>query len=118
MFRLAQLASLAQVLANDFLRIRWGVKEQFTLKGYIFGYRGNDGLNCILLQLKKYFFFNKNIDLNVEIFREHFLGKIRKLIIKEKAIMIASGKFDKFVEKWEQFTAIYDFFGPDLQLVE
>ena len=103
---------------NVFLRISCGVKEQFTLKGYIFGYRGNDGLNCILLQLKKYFFFNKNIDLNVEIFREHFLGKIRKLIIKEKAIMIASGKFDKFVEKWEQFTAIYDFFGPDLQLVE
>ena len=36
LFSLAKLASSAQVLANDFLRIRWGVKEQFTLKGYIF----------------------------------------------------------------------------------
>ena len=97
-------------------RFSYAWQSKPRLKGYIFGYRGNEGLNCIFLQLKKYFFFNKNIDINVDKFREHFLGKIRKSIIK--SIMIASGKFDILVGQWEQFSAIYDFFGPALQLVE
>ena len=102
----------------EFLQVECDVRKQFTTKGYILGFAGDEGLNFILLQLKKYFFYNKDLDLNIRTFREHFLSNIRKLMIKEKSTMIANEKCGDFVGKWRQFSAIYDFWGPDLQIVE
>ena len=39
------------------------------------------------------------------------------LIIKEKTIALGGNNFDTFRIKWEKFTEIYDFFGPDYQII-
>ena len=36
---------------------------------------------------------------------------------KEKEIMISNEQYQNFVEKWKTFTSIYDFNGPDQQIV-
>ena len=43
----------------EFLQVECDVRKQFTTIGYIFGFAGDAGLNCILLQLKNYVFYNK-----------------------------------------------------------
>ena len=55
--------------------------------------------------------------MSVVTFCEHFIVKIRKIMIKEKDIMITNDHYDEFVEKWKMFTPIYDFNGPDQQII-
>ena len=50
-------------------------------------------------------------------FSEHFFTKIRVLMVKEKQIMIARGKFEDYHKKWIGFISIYDFLGPDRQII-
>ena len=42
---------------------------------------------------------------------------LAKIIVKEKQIMMASNKFEDFCSKWQDFTAIYDYLGPDYQII-
>ena len=75
------------------------------------------GLNQIFLELKKEVFYNKNLNACLVSFGEQFVAKIRKIIVKEKQIMMANNKFEDFCTKWQDFTAIYDYLGPDYQII-
>ena len=41
---------------------------------------------------------------------------VKKLIIKEKNIMIEKNQYESFNNKWKAFLPIYDFMGPDPQI--
>ena len=99
------------------LRQKCNFNEDITAKSYIFGLHTNKGLNCILLELKNNLFYNKTQNINLDTFCEHFLKRIRNIIIKEKNISIEKGDYETFYEKWSSFIAIYDFQGPDLQFI-
>ena len=75
----------------------------------------NKGLNHFLLELKKFIFYTVRHDWEspADLLFSRFLSKIKFLIIKEKYISKLRGKYEAFTEKWEQFTPIYDFRGPD-----
>ena len=83
----------------------------------MFGFRDNPALNQILLELKKEIFYSFDPNVDVTAFLESFVDKIRKLIIKEKNCAITPKMMDQFSTKWENFTSIYDFRGPDLSIV-
>ena len=86
---------------------------------YIFGFQGHEflGLNHILLELKKETFYNYRENVGVDNFLESFKQKIKHLIIKEKQIAVSGNNFESFVKKWENYREIYDFFGPDCQII-
>ena len=100
-----------------FLKIECKVEQNITFKTYLFGFNNALGLNHILLELKKEIFYNWNASLSVDAFCEHFIVKIRKIMIKEKEIMITNEHYGDYVEKWKMFTNIYDFNGPDQQII-
>ena len=59
--------------------------------------------------------FYNLLDFNdPEAFCEHFFSKIRALIIREKYVAEKNDQLETFYKKWNKFTAIYDFRGPDL----
>ena len=90
-----------------------------TMTNYLFGFQGTElrGLNHILLEFKKHIFYSWEEDVLVSSFFEEFRRKIQHLIIKEKQIAINSDNFAAFSTKWENYTAFYDFFGPDCQIM-
>ena len=100
----------------NFLKTECTVNENITEKSYIFGCKSM-GLNQIFLELKKEVFYNKNLNACLVSFGEQFVAKIRKIIVKEKQIMMANNKFEDFCTKWQDFTAIYDYLGPDYQII-
>lgn len=84
---------------------------------YLFGFMGGkfSGLNLILLELKIFIFYTlptyNHFDLAA--FLKSFLQKIMAIILKEKCIAIEEKKYLSFESKWSDYTAIYDFRGPD-----
>ena len=42
---------------------------------------------------------------------------MRRIMIKEKQIMIEKDNFEHYIEKWSEFREIYDFLGPDQQII-
>ena len=92
------------------------VSENITEKSYILGCK-SIALNNIVLELKKEILYSKNLNACLVSSSEHFVAKIRRIIVKEKQIMIANDKFEDFCNKWQGFTAIYDFLGPDYQII-
>ena len=87
-----------------------------NMKAYFFGTKSK-GLNLILLELKKEIFYNKDLNLSTAAFCDYFLGKIRRLMIKEKHIMICNDNFEYYDTKWKEFTSVYDYHGPDYQTI-
>ena len=89
------------------------------MKNYLFGFQGNkfSGLNHVLLELKKFIFYNWEENVRVEQLFERFKRRIMHMLIKEKNIALSVDKFDTFMIKWEKFTEIYDFLGPDCQII-
>ena len=89
-----------------------------TVKEYLFGISGNEygALNQIILELKKYIFYSSKEELLSDAFCEQFKLKLRPVIIKEKQIMLQNNKIEQFFSKWKNFSQIYDFMGPDLQI--
>ena len=85
---------------------------------YMFGIQGEKflALNHILLELKKKIFYSTTEEINSQSFCEQFWNIIRKLIIKEKRIFSEKNKFEIFSTRWNDYTMIYDFRGPDVQL--
>ena len=75
------------------------------------------GLNHFLLEFKKTIFYPTTADLNSPTFCGQFYNRIKTIIIKEKQLSLKNGKFSQFCVKWENFSAIYDFRGPDIQMV-
>ena len=101
----------------QFLRRDCNITENITLQSYIFGFKDKIGLNHILLELKKEIFYNWREGVGEVTFCEQFITKMRRIMIKEKQIMIEKDSFELYVEKWNEFMAIYDFLGPDQQII-
>ena len=87
-----------------------------SLKSLIFGCQDR-GLNHIILELKKELFYSKELNMNLDTFCEHLERKIKRIMIKEKTIMIENGQFDEYDVKWKKFKIIYNYLGPDIQIV-
>ena len=87
-----------------------------NMKSYFFGTKSK-GLNLILLELKKEIFYKKDLNLSTAAFCDYFFGKIRRIMIKEKHIMICNDNFDSYDTKWKEFTSVYDYHGPDYQII-
>ena len=89
---------------------------------YIFGFSGSryQALNLILLELKIFNFYNlhENLNMTNEACQTLFLGRVKRLIVKEKFISISNNLYKKFERKWANFTGIYDFRGPDVDIVQ
>ena len=100
-----------------FLKNTCNVKDDIALVTYFFGFQNNVGLNHILIELKKEIFYNWNINVSVNVFCERFLAKLRNIIIKEKKVMFKNDSYDLFYTKWINFRDIYDFLGPDFQII-
>ena len=100
----------------DFLKQTCNVQE-VGLVEYIFGFRSNLALNHIFIEFKKEGFYNFDENIGVEAFCERIIHKIRKIIIKEKSCIKSNKMYDQFTKKWDNFIYIYDFRGPDLNIV-
>ena len=102
-----------------FLKTKCTVGVDINMRNYLFGFQGNKflGLNHILLESKKFIFYNWEENVRVEQLFERFKRRIMHLIIKEKMIALGVDKFDTFISKWENFTEMYDFLGPDCQII-
>ena len=106
------MAKIFELLKSD-----CKIEQNITLKTYLFGFDNALGLNHILLELKKEISYNWNTNISVVAFCEHFMAKIRKIMIQENEIMITNEHYDEYVKKWKLFTNIYDFNGPDQQII-
>ena len=84
---------------------------------YLFGFEGNisEALNHIFLEMKIFNFYTlpKDVGLGQDTLKNVFLNTLRKLIVKEKFVSLLKNDLDSFEFKWEYFTAIYDWRGPD-----
>ena len=103
----------------DFLRSECNLEDVINHENYLFGFTGvsREGINHILLEFKKHVFYNWNVEIGVNAFCEQFQSKLRSLIIKEKIIAQANNELSRFYEKWGKYIAIYDFRGPDMQII-
>ena len=103
----------------QFLKAKCKIGVDINMIEYIFGFQGSAylGLNHILLELKKEIFYNWKENVGVVIFLDHFKQKIMHLMIKEKQIAISGNKFEMFAQKWQNYCEIYDFMGPDCQII-
>ena len=103
----------------EYLKTKCIAGVDINMKNYLFGFHGHQyvGLNHILLELKKYIFYNWEENVRVNTFFERFERKIMHLIVKEKHIAIGSADFETFCQKWEYFIEFYDFRGPDCQII-
>ena len=63
--------------------------------------------------LKKFIFYNWKENVSVVALFEGFKEKIKK----EKQIALSRSNFESFEEKWQKFCDIYDFRGPDCQII-
>ena len=93
--------------------------ENINMTDYLFGIHGCqfDGVNHVLLELKKFLFYDWKIDVSVDDLCANFVLLIIKIIIKEKKIYQTSNNINRFYSKWEKFKHIYDFRGPDIQII-
>ena len=70
----------------EFLREECNLVDIITAENYLFGFvgSGRDGLNHILLELKKYTFYNLRENVEVSAFCERFQTTLQHLMIQEK----------------------------------
>ena len=103
----------------DFLKLECNLEDLINYENYLFGFTGvnREGINHILLELKKHFFYNWKVEIGVRAFCELFQSKVRSLIIKEKIIAQKNNQLPSFYGKWGKYIAIYDFRGPDMQII-
>ena len=93
------------------------------LVDYIFGYNKSvkfaDGLNHCLLELKIFIFYNSVNwgEENIQLTLKRFIRLLSRLMIKEKLLSIRNNKYELFIEKWDSFSGIYDFRGPDFEMI-
>ena len=100
-----------------FLKQNCGLQENVGIVEYIFGFKTNMALNHILLEFKKEAFYNFDTNIGVNTFCERIISKILRIIIKEKNCVNSKKMYELFVKKWENLTFIYDFRGPDLNII-
>ena len=61
-------------------------------------------------------FYSWDPTIQINLFFDIFISKIRKLMIMEKYMNINSKSLDQYSAKWENYKCIYDFNGPDVQI--
>ena len=68
------------------------------MKQYLFGFQGNKflGLNHVLLELKKYIFYNFGENVGVVDLFDRFKRRIMHLIIKEKMLAFREDSYETF----------------------
>ena len=100
-----------------FLTDECGVTIDIGLIQYLFGISGSKylGLNHVLLELKKAIFYSWDSNIENNAFCQQVNNNIKKIIFKEKSIMLKNNQYEEFDTKWDKFVSIYDFRGPDLQ---
>ena len=93
--------------------------EHISLTEYLFGKMGSEnlGLNHVILELKKYIFYASFECLNSPSLSDLFFNHIKNLIIREKYIALRDDRYENFCLKWHNFAVIYDFKGPDPEIV-
>ena len=101
----------------NFLKQTCKVQANVGIIEYIFGVKANIALNHILLELKKEVFYNFDKNVRVETFCERIVYKIMKIMIKEKNCIKTDKMYENYAKKWDKFISIYDFRGPDLNIV-
>ena len=103
----------------NFLKTECGYPCTITIVDYLFGLQGGKylGHNHFLLKLKKTIFYSTTADLDSSTFCAQFYNKMKDVINKEKQIFMKKGNFSQFCTKWESFTPVYDFRGPDIEIV-
>ena len=88
---------------------------------YLFGLQGKKyvALNQVLLELKvfNFYYVRENPNIRDDILQKIYLARIKKIILKEKYVALFNNKYDAFDEKWEKFTFIYDYRGPDVDTI-
>ena len=62
-------------------------------------------------------FYSWDPTIQINLFFDIFISKIRKLMIMEKHISTKSKSLDQYSAKWENYKNIYDFNGPDVQII-
>ena len=100
-----------------FLKDQCKIKENIDSLHYIFGFKNNPALNHILLELKKEVFYNWDSEVTLDNFFGRFVAKIRKIMIIEKGCIKGDRTFDQYCKKWDAFLEVYDFRGPDPNVV-
>ena len=101
----------------EFLRQKCKFQENIGIIEYIFGVKSNEALNHIFLEFKKEVFYNFDENVGVGAFCERIIDKIRKIMLKEKHCIKSVKMYDQYTKKWEKFITIYDFRGPDQNVV-
>jgi hypothetical protein len=98
-----------------FLKDECGVTTNIGMVQYLFGLSGNKnlGLNHVLLET---IFYSWDGNRENNTLCEQVKYNIKKIIIKEKSVMIKNNQYEAFNIKWDKFVSIYDYRGPDLQL--
>ena len=118
--RLYDCEKLTNIISSifNYLKSKCNQPRSITMIDYMFGIQGEKflALNHILLELKKKIFYSTTEEISSQSFCEQFWNIIRKLIMKEKRIFSEKNKFEIFSTRWNDFTMIYDFRGPDVQL--
>ena len=112
-------SEIVQIISTflKFLKDECGVTTNIGLIQYLFGVSGSkqQGLNHVLLELKKAIFYSWESNIGNDAFCEQVKNNIKKIIIKEKNVMVKNNQYDAFDTKWDKFVPIYDFRGPNLQ---
>ena len=92
-----------------FLNTKCTVGVDINMKQYMFGFQGTKflGLNHILLELKKYIFYNFEENVGVAQLFERFNRRIMHLMIKEKMLAPSADNYEKFRVKWENCTVLF-----------
>ena len=95
------------------------LSSHISIIDYLFGIQGAKylGHNHFLLELKKTIFYSTTADLVSRTFFEQFYNKMKTIMIKEKQLALKNGHFKPFCAKWESLSKIYDFRGPDVEIV-
>ena len=90
------------------------IKDSIPEINYLLGFKGkeNEGLNCVLLELKQYIFYNYSLNKSLTLQFNIFINRIRRLILKEKRYYLSQNKLDYFYDKWSKFSSIYILHGP------
>ena len=97
---------------SDLLKIQRNFQGNIDSLQYFFGFKNNIAINHIVLELKKELFYNWDSNVDVGIFLERFVAKIRKIEIKEKQCIKTDKMFNQYSKKWGEFSVIYDFHVP------
>ena len=102
------ITKVFHILINDCKAV-----DHISQIGYLLGFPDKEGLNSILLEVKKFIFYSYDPDKSIDIQISMLESRLRRLIILEKKYYSAIDKWDHFFDKWEIFSAIYMTYGPD-----